>query len=106
MCGKHKSVYTPVAHNAHSLITSLDHTQFRVLQYHFVRPWALETHGDYPEAFRAAARTMLLAAKRVGDEDAVGLWSLPRDTVLHILKHAAEPLHAWFSEEAAVNAPA
>ncbi len=77
-----------------------------MLQYFFVRPWALNTHGDFPEAFLAAARTLLLAAKRVEDEDTVGLWSLPRDTILYVLKLAADPLHAWFKEEAAVDAPA
>ena len=78
--------------------------QYRVLEYRFLQAWCPEAHAHYPPRFKAAARALLLAAKRVPErEDECGLWSAPAEVLLHVLTRSAEDLEAWFEEHYSVE---
>lgn len=53
-------------------------------------PWSPDTHLLFPPAFRAAARALLLAARRNR-----GLGCLPQGVLHSVLLLAAYPLSAW-----------
>lgn len=68
--------------------------------------WSTATHRHWPDAFKAAARTLLLAGSRtVGGRAgrrrqsrpvrASRFGALPADVLLRIVQLAAEPMHAW-----------
>jgi hypothetical protein len=80
--------------------------------------WSPATHRHWPDAFKGAARTLLLAAGRTGggpasgiggcgvsldarpappggDGDNLKLAALPADVLLRILQLAAMPMSAW-----------
>lgn len=70
--------------------------------------WSPAVHHHWPEAFKGAARTLLLCAaagsRLEGKLDASQpaplaclLGSLPQDALLLVLKHAAEPLSTWMA---------
>ena len=54
------------------------------------QPWSPKRHGDFPPACHAAARTLVLAARRHK-----GLARLPQDVLHRVLAAAAYPLSAW-----------
>ena len=56
-----------------------------------VRGWSPASHPHYPEQLRATFRTVLLAAAG----GCIGLASLPKELLLHILCLAARPLTMW-----------
>ena len=88
-----------------------------VLRYRFSTQWTPETHADFPRAFRDAARTFLLCARRAdfdreetatnklgggsneggdGDEGVVvTLGDMPAEVLARILGLAATPVSAW-----------
>ena len=70
--------------------------------------WSPSTHHHWPDAFKAAARTLLLTASCTGSGDASRkgqaaplrsgaprLASLPADVLLRIVPLAAGPMSAW-----------
>ncbi|PRW57466.1 von Hippel-Lindau disease tumor suppressor,beta alpha domain [Chlorella sorokiniana] len=61
--------------------------------------WEPATHRKFQPAFRAAARTLLLAAHRISHQPerstAAGLGALPQDVLLNIIGIAAYPTLAW-----------
>ena len=63
--------------------------------------WTPETHGDFPVAFRRAARAFLLCAEADarrgggGGGEGLSLGDLPREVLLRALGMAAVPLSAW-----------
>lgn len=70
--------------------------------------WSPTAHHRWPEAFKGAARTLLLCAaagsRLEGRQDASQpaplaclLGSLPQDALLLVWKHAAEPLSTWMA---------
>ncbi|KAL4436554.1 hypothetical protein ABPG75_003693 [Micractinium tetrahymenae] len=66
--------------------------------------WSPAQHSRYPPAFKAAARTLLLAAQRgSGQRPAASLGSLPVEVLLAILGVAAYPLSAWARLDAAAG---
>ena len=85
--------------------------QSAVLRFLSAQPWASERHADWPPAFRAAARTLLLAAQRQAavalqrPDAAAGLWTLPLPLLQHILELAAGRRTDWLLPPAAA-APA
>jgi hypothetical protein len=73
-----------------------------VLRYRCPVAWTPETHGDFPPAFRRAARAFLLCAEadaRRGEDGGGGgglsLGDMPREVLLRALGMAAVPLSAW-----------
>ena len=63
-------------------------------------PWSPANHGSFPPAFRAAGRTLLLAAHRstaevAGPGGGASLGALPQPLLHAILARAAYPLSAW-----------
>ena len=70
--------------------------------------WSPATHCNWPDAFKAATNTLLLACCRTVGSGAgsvaasrgarpapAGLASLPADVLLRILQLAAAPMSAW-----------
>ena len=69
--------------------------------------WSPATHHHWPDAFNAAARTLLLAGSRTGSADrgagsagsagggGCRLALLPDSVLLHIIQPAATPMSAW-----------
>ena len=56
--------------------------------------WSPSTHKDWPRAFKAAARCLLLlSASR--SCSSTGLAGLPLDALLTVLQLAALPMSAW-----------
>ena len=51
--------------------------------------WSPATHATFPQAFKQAARTLLLAAQ------AAGLAALPSEVLAGVLGQAAYPLSSW-----------
>ena len=78
--------------------------------------WSPQEHARFPPAFKAAARTLLLAARHgarlgggpdeqsPGEEGAEGalrqLGALPAKALLRVLGVAAYPLSAWATTQA------
>lgn len=75
------------AHGWLKRITPCHRWLWRVAQ---CQPWSPASHGTFPRAFRAAARTLLLVARRHE-----GLRALPQDMLHRLLAAAAYPLSAW-----------
>lgn len=70
------------------------------LWHAYQRPaWTPDSHQQFQPAFRAAARTLLLAAhrsgKQAGRSATTGLGAMPQDVLLHIISTAAYPTCAW-----------
>lgn len=61
------------------------------------RAWSPAVHGDWPPAFRHAARAFLQAAHRDARSGAGanGMGSLPHELLLAVLGAAAMPLWEW-----------
>ena len=58
--------------------------------------WSPGTHKDWPRAFKAAARCLLLlSARRSPSCSGAGLAVLPLDALLAVLRQAALPMSAW-----------
>lgn len=58
--------------------------------------WTPELHAHFPPAFKAAARTLLLAAHRRGQANGERrLPQLPESCVQCVLEQAAAPLWQW-----------
>ena len=75
---------------------STNHLLWTALQ----RPaWSPSNHATFPQAFKQAARTLLLAAqagKRTGSSwAATGLAALPSEVLVGVLGQAAYPLSSW-----------
>ena len=72
-----------------------------VLRFRCPVAWTPETHGDFPVAFRRAARAFLLCAEADarrgggGGGEGLSLGDLPREVLLRALGMAAVPLSAW-----------
>ena len=69
------------------------------------RGWSPATHHHWPDAFKAAARTVLLTASRAaGSSDSQpSLRVLPAEVLLRILQLAAAPMSAWLPGELPLN---
>lgn len=57
--------------------------------------WTPERHHEWPPAFKAAARTLLVASSRDSEE---GLALLPSNVVLKVIGLAGRDLVAWLRE--------
>ena len=58
--------------------------------------WSPSTHKDWPRAFKAAARCLLLlSASRSPSCSGAGLEELPLDALLVVIRQAALPMSAW-----------
>lgn len=73
----------------------------RVLAWQLTREWSTAQHKWWPKNFKEVARMIVAATpddealNRAGSSGEAGLWSLPGDLLVEILRRAATPRGVW-----------
>ena len=62
--------------------------------------WSPRAHATLLPAFRQAARALLLVSERYRSNEGV---ELPAEVLLHVLRLAAVPVHAWLPGQARID---